>query len=309
MGDDDAADRALLMVQRLQEQAARRAREEEAARQRLADDIFCIRLDRPPSPTPLRQARGSPGQGLATSPRQTRSAGPSSHHQGRRSRPQQASSSCRYPSRSTSSQEQRAGPFSRSGSFLSSQGSSPRQSLGSRSSLSSSGSPHVPGCRCQTCKPAAYLNLYVRFAALEMRRQADCERGCRCLICLEESDVLRGPTSQPDCQNDGHLLPVNEQCDRLSCTCKFGCSLVRCARCNSVPTGFPWNAIGSNLADKPRTSPSPPRQRGPSSGGGSRVGSGKGRDQGDGNGSQGSGGDSLSPHASKRHLRRRRPSR
>jgi hypothetical protein len=296
------------MVQRLQEQAARRSREEEAARQHLAENIFSIRLDRPPSPTPLPQAQDSPGQGLAaSSPRQTRSAGPSAHHQGRRSRPQHASSSCRYPSPSASSQEQRAGPSSRSGSFLSSQGSSPRQSLGSRSS-SSSGSAHVPGCRCQTCKPAAYLNLYVRFAALEMRRQADCERGCRCLLCLEESDILRGPKSQPDCQTNGHLLPVNEQCDRLFCTCKFGCSSVRCARCHSVPTGFPWDIIGNRLADKPRTSPSPPRQRGQSSGGGGRVGSGKSQDQGDGNGSQGSRGNSLSPHASKRHLRRRRPS-
>lgn len=89
------------------------------------------------------------------------------------------------------------------------------------------GNPHKATCRCLACCPKAYIDGNLKNPWLE-----SCALGCLCPRCLWSE---QSAPALLFCQNQGHILPPVQQCNRPECTCKVGCLDVDCIRCILTP--------------------------------------------------------------------------
>ena len=261
MGDDYAKERASW-------RALARRREEEAARQRLEEDIFSIRLESPPSPRPVPQQQPSPFEPIprisqlrqdAASPssRQAQLAGSSAGSLQSGSplpRQRQASASFSLGSSyddSPSFQHGRPAGFSmgvspsdsRQGQLAGASSDSSREEGGWSSpsswltSLIPGGqqvkdhfwSHHVPDCHCFRCHPAYYTPTgEYIMKPIVEYFRGPCPIGCLCPYCLEKRSKWK---AQNKCRNDGHKLEKPLQCKSQFCACKIGCQEYSCIKC------------------------------------------------------------------------------
>ncbi|KAF7512745.1 hypothetical protein GJ744_000312 [Endocarpon pusillum] len=203
MGDDYAKERASLRAQ------ARR-REEEAARQRLEEDIFSIRLDSPPSPRPIPQQQPGHNEPI---PRISQLRQDAASHSSRQAQLAGASSDSSPEGRGSIS------PSSWLTSLI----------PGAQQFQDHFWSHHVPNCHCFRCCPAYYAPTgeYILKPIVEYFR-GPCPVGCLCPYCLEKRSRWK---AQNKCRNDGHKLERPLQCKSRFCACKIGCQEYSCIKC------------------------------------------------------------------------------